>query len=140
MTIGERIREIRVRKGMTQKQVAEGCGMADSAIRKYESGSISPKYDTMERIATALDVPVTALMGYVYRGTGPDGKDIYTPPDVQTIQIVPGNSKAPISVKESMQNSLRKKLLESFDSLNIKGQQKAVERVDELAEIPKYKK
>lgn len=86
-------------------------------------------------------IPLPAsLMGYVYRGTGPDGKDIYTPPDVQTIQIVPGNSKAPISVKESMQNSLRKKLLESFDSLNIKGQQKAVERVDELAEIPKYKK
>ena len=37
-TIGEKIRKTRIEKGMTQKQVAEKCDMADSAIRKYESG------------------------------------------------------------------------------------------------------
>lgn len=56
MTIGELIRLARKEKGMTQKQVAELCGMADSAIRKYESGSQTPKLKTLQRIATALGV------------------------------------------------------------------------------------
>lgn len=56
MTIGELIRLTRKEKGMTQKQVAELCGMADSAIRKYESGSQTPKLKTIQRIATALGV------------------------------------------------------------------------------------
>ena len=137
--IGERIREIRKRKKMTQKELAEKCGgMADSAIRKYESGSVTPKFDTMARIASALDVPVTALMGYVFRGVGPDGKDIYTPPDDEVIQIIPYTSDA--VDKKPKENPLRISLLESFDSLNAKGQRKAVERVDELAEIAKYQK
>ena len=136
--IGERIREIRKRKKMTQKELAEKCGgMADSAIRKYESGSVTPKFETMERIAFALDVPVTALMGYVFRGVGPDGKDIYTPPD-EAIQITANPVK---TVGEGpKENPLRSRLLESFDSLNAKGQRKALERVDELAEIAKYQK
>ena len=56
MTVGERIKKIRLEKGMTQKQVADSCGMADSAIRKYESGQITPKFDTIQRIALALEV------------------------------------------------------------------------------------
>ena len=59
MTIGELIRHTRKEKGMTQKQVAEICGMADSAIRKYESGSQTPKLRTIQRIAAALGVEWT---------------------------------------------------------------------------------
>jgi len=62
MTIGERIRHIRRQKGMTQKQVADACGMADSAIRKYESGTQVPKIETLCRIAAALDMPITELI------------------------------------------------------------------------------
>ena len=62
MTIGELIRHTRKEKGMTQKQVAEICGMADSAIRKYESGSQTPKLRTIQRIAAALGVEWTELV------------------------------------------------------------------------------
>ncbi len=62
MTIGELIRHTRKEKGMTQKQVAELCGMADSAIRKYESGSQTPKLKTIQRIAAALGVEWTELV------------------------------------------------------------------------------
>ncbi|MDE6591386.1 MAG: helix-turn-helix domain-containing protein [Oscillospiraceae bacterium] len=55
MTTGERIRTVRKKKGLTQKQLADRCGMADSAIRKYESGRINPKLETIHRIATALN-------------------------------------------------------------------------------------
>ena len=34
MTIGEKIKFLRQKKGLTQKQLGALCGMADSAIRK----------------------------------------------------------------------------------------------------------
>lgn len=62
MTIGERIKQVRMQKGLTQKQVAERCGMADSAIRKYESGIIRPKIETLHRLSDALGVHILELM------------------------------------------------------------------------------
>lgn len=62
-TIGERIRAIRKEKGMTQKQVADKCGMADSAIRKYESGTVQTRDVTLEKIASALGVSSRFLRG-----------------------------------------------------------------------------
>ena len=60
-TIGEKIRKTRIEKGMTQKQVAEKCDMADSAIRKYESGKVCPKIETLKRIAEALGADFYSL-------------------------------------------------------------------------------
>lgn len=69
MTTGELIRYVRKEKGMTQKQVADACGMADSAIRKYESGVQTPKLETLRRIATALGVEWTELVPVEKQGT-----------------------------------------------------------------------
>lgn len=58
MNIGERIRKARTERGMTQKELADKCGMFDSAIRRYELGTQKPKRETIERIATALEIDV----------------------------------------------------------------------------------
>ena len=57
MTIGELIKQARQDAKMTQKQLGEKCGIADSAIRKYESGRVVPKICTIKKIANALDIP-----------------------------------------------------------------------------------
>ena len=62
MAIAERIKNIRKQLGLTQKQLAELCGMADSAIRKYESGRITPKYQTLKRISNALQTNIYDLI------------------------------------------------------------------------------
>lgn len=56
MNVGERIRKYRTERGMTQKELAEKCGMFDSAIRRYEIGKQNPKKETLERIAAALEI------------------------------------------------------------------------------------
>jgi len=58
VTIGERIKKFRKEKDMTQKQVGDNCGMPDSAIRKYESGVITPKPETLGRIINALGIDI----------------------------------------------------------------------------------
>ncbi len=59
---GDRIRQYRKERGLTQKQLGDICGMVDSAIRRYESGRQKPKIETLQKIADALCVPVTQLL------------------------------------------------------------------------------
>lgn len=59
MTIGEKIKNARLSKNLTQKQLGELCGMADSAIRRYELGGAKPKIETLQRIADAMGVPLS---------------------------------------------------------------------------------
>ena len=61
--ICDKIRQFRILKGYTQKQLAEKCGMYESQIRKYETGKANPKIETLQKIAKALEVPVSSLKG-----------------------------------------------------------------------------
>ncbi len=66
MTIGERIKSVRKlcgEKGVTQKELGAMCGIDAANIRKYESNRQNPKIETVTKIAHALDVPVSLLMG-----------------------------------------------------------------------------
>lgn len=62
MNLSDRIKLARIKKGATQKEIAQNCGMADSAIRKYESGKITPKLETLRKIAAALELPESFFM------------------------------------------------------------------------------
>lgn len=55
--LGKSIREIRLRRGLTQREVSEAIGgISESALRSYELGERRPKQDALERIAETLDV------------------------------------------------------------------------------------
>lgn len=116
MTIGEKIKKARTDAKMTQKELAEKCGMADSAIRKYESGKVVPKLDTIAKIARAMGL---------YAGDLVDAG--------QWGQVQPGEDSETASAIESQ-------LLSHFRTLNDNGQTVAVERVQELTQIPAYQR
>ena len=61
---GDMIRKFRTEKGLTQKELGNLCGMADSAIRRYESGRATPKLETVQKIADALEIPVSNLLSF----------------------------------------------------------------------------
>lgn len=63
MTVGEKIRDIRVEKGMTQKELGEALGVSVQTISAYESGRRRPKVETLSRFADALDVPYSDFFG-----------------------------------------------------------------------------
>lgn len=56
MTIGERIAEERKFAGLTQKELGAQTGIDPSTIRKYESGRLNPKIETIKRIAEVLNI------------------------------------------------------------------------------------
>lgn len=65
MNVGERIKELRLSKGLTQKQLGEKIGRSTISVRKYESGEVIPPYDVMEDIAKALDTTTNNLTVFI---------------------------------------------------------------------------
>lgn len=60
--LGRRIKKIRERKGLTQKELAENTGYTNrSYIANIERGSQNPSLDSINRIAETLEVPVGRL-------------------------------------------------------------------------------
>ena len=68
MTVGKRIKMIRKTANISQKDLAIKLGVSASMIGQYENDLRNPKYETVERIAKALDVSVDML----YYGEEPD--------------------------------------------------------------------
>jgi len=61
-TLGDRVRDIRKRRGLTQRELADLSGVSDSLIRKLEQGEIGDvRLETAHKIAIALAVPTSTL-------------------------------------------------------------------------------
>lgn len=63
MTIGSKIRQIRLEKGIKQKELATLAGIPTITLQQYERGvTKQPKIEQVKKIAAALDIPVTVLL------------------------------------------------------------------------------
>lgn len=63
MTLGERIRYCREKRGMTQQQLAEASGIHPVSIRKYETDRMEPQSKQLRRLAEALNISYASLSG-----------------------------------------------------------------------------
>lgn len=59
----ERLRELRKRKRISQKELSKQFGYGASAISGYENGRHEPPYDTLIQIARYFNVTVDYLIG-----------------------------------------------------------------------------
>lgn len=60
---GEMLRYHRKRAGLSQAQLAEKIDRQPNAVQRLESGETAPTFDTLERLADALDVDVRDMFG-----------------------------------------------------------------------------
>ena len=60
-----RLKELRVDKGITQKQMAEYLGMVEQAYQMYEYGKREPNHETTMKLADLFEVSVDYLLGRV---------------------------------------------------------------------------
>lgn len=65
MTIGQRIKYLREREGISQIELAEKIGVSKQNLYKYENGIITNiPSDKIEAIASALNTTPAAVMGW----------------------------------------------------------------------------
>lgn len=63
MNLGDRLRSVRMRRGLTQRELAAASRVSLSLIRKIEQGEIEQtRMETLRKLATAMDVPTTTLV------------------------------------------------------------------------------
>lgn len=121
---GDMIRKCRTEKGLTQKKLGELCGIADSNIRKYESGNQNPKIETLQKIADALDIPVNRLLA---------GKIISRDELKEKLSEYGLTHLVPDTEEE-------RTVLENCKKLNETGKKEAAKRVEELTHLEEYTK
>jgi len=56
MEIGKLIKELRIKKGMTQEDLADKTEVSARTIQRIENGEVDPRAYTLQMIAKALDV------------------------------------------------------------------------------------
>lgn len=61
ITMGERIKQYRQLKGLTQRELAEKIGRAESSVQKYEADKVEIPQSTLFKIADVLEVSVDTL-------------------------------------------------------------------------------
>lgn len=62
--LGEKISIARKAKGLTQEKLADMAGINLRTLQRIEKGKTTPHGDTLNRIATALEIPLEELMNY----------------------------------------------------------------------------
>ena len=60
-----RLRQARELRGWNQGDIAERAGMPASSIAHFESGSRRPSFDSLRRLANALEISTDYLLGRV---------------------------------------------------------------------------
>jgi transcriptional regulator with XRE-family HTH domain len=71
--MGERLREARIAKRLTQEALAHAIGVRAMSISRFERGELNPSRETLMRLASALSVSTDWLL------SGPP-KESDTPP------------------------------------------------------------
>jgi len=118
--LGQKIKEYRFRKGITQEELANFVGTTKASISNYERGHRNPPYNVLCAIAETLEVDSEELLAYMTEKNNAE--------DIPSSQA---DSKRPRRVK---------KLLAAFYKLSDEAQLIAIERVQELGLIPMYQR
>ena len=64
MPIGDRIRQLREERGLSQGDIERATGMLRAYISRVEHGHTVPSLESIERFAVALDVPLHEMFRY----------------------------------------------------------------------------
>jgi putative transcriptional regulator len=60
--LGERIVELREKKGISQNELARKLETFNTAIRRIERGEVNSTINMLRKVASVLDIPITKLI------------------------------------------------------------------------------
>lgn len=74
MLFGKRLKKLRKEAGITQKELADKIGVNRATIAGYETKGKEPSYDTLIKIARALNCSLDVLLDYQGKESASDPK------------------------------------------------------------------
>ncbi len=112
MSFGEILKDLRAEKGVTQVEVAKGCGLTTTCICSLEQGTRNPTGSTVAVLATYFGVSADYLLGLV--------DDFGT------------HTAAPMGESSISYSSEERKLIEDYRELNTAGKKLVNETIKTL--------
>ena len=91
MIIGERLKESRIKKGLTQSQLGELLGVSKVSICGYEKGTRTPTMDKFLALIRILDLNVQYVLGLEIKITSMDNPSQIkrlSSKDIEIIEII----------------------------------------------------
>jgi transcriptional regulator with XRE-family HTH domain len=61
--IGDRLKNLRVRRALTQQELADRAGIGKNTVNRIERNEGEPHMSTLRKLANALDVDPSELIG-----------------------------------------------------------------------------
>lgn len=121
-SVGSKIRELRIKKGLTQEQLGELLGVKKAAVQKYESGRVrNLKQATIMKLSEIFDVPPWTFVESQY-----DMNDLCE--EVKALDLL-GKHFGSESIE----------MLHLFVQLNSRGKEKVMELSKDLLKITDYR-
>lgn len=124
-----KIRRARKAAHITQEQLAKLLGINRATLSRYETGDIDLTLSQLVRIAEELEISPTALLPDSMVESWESGKNYGSEESIQKI----------LEYGYRISND-EMELVNLYWDLNKSGREKAIERVRELGEIPRYLK
>lgn len=116
MEFSSNLRYLRKERGMSQDELADRLGYKSfTTIQKWESGVSEPSVSTLKVIANIFGVSMDQMIN-------------------QNLSAPSSSPADPLQLTEQEAH-----LVVSFRCLNEEGREKAVERVEELLDVPRYR-
>lgn len=126
MTFGEKVRIIRIKQGFSQSQLGEKMNISQQAVAKYEHLTEQPKLATVRKLANALGVSINDLT--LNWSSCPPNE---TRNDMEDNKL---NYKA----IDPHDTANIERIMRYFQKLNYAGQEKAIEQLELLTQVPFY--
>lgn len=120
MNFGERLKNIRRSKRVSQKELGQRLGVSQQTIAQYEKAESTPKASTVNKIANALNV---------------DPRTLLDPPPSHVVD----NTKMRQFLNELLKKQAEENLLRTFRSLNNDGKAKIIEYSKDIHKIAEYR-
>lgn len=120
MLIGERIRSLREKKGLTQGDIEERSGLLRCYTSRVENGHTVPSLETIEKIARALEIPLYLVF---YDGD--------KPPEIEPL-VTDRRRKLPFG-KNAGDAKYIQTLLRLLDGMNAESRKSLLQRARELS-------
>ncbi len=168
MNIGQNIKNARIKKGLSQQELGDLLGITQSAVGQLENNKTSPKIDTLNRVANALDVPLSILVAE--ESFGNKIKNARLSANLTAVQLaklcdttlrainnIENNNASPsyslfiklisalnipfddFAIKDDIQKIETDNFIAMFKELNEEGQKKVLEYISDIIDNPKYK-
>ena len=149
MTIYEKIDKIRNDRGISRRKLAQLAGIPPSTLQSMMERQRGLTVETISKIAAVLeispeellsDTPLGAVWGELAaietsERMKANGSTAYNPLEHENFSEI----QIPMNADPRLKRSWNR-LISAFACLNLDGQEVAAERVEELAQIPKYQR